>query len=134
MSHPQMFESDDPLFARLRERCLAYPGANERVSHGRPNWFTARTFASFGAHVKGTHGDESLARALVFKPDADHRDLLLGDERFAVPAYDGPHGWLAIALDTWQPDWDEVDALIEESYRQTAPARLIAELDAVRPA
>ena len=121
------------LLATLRELCLAYPRAAERTSHGRPNWFTTKTFASYGAHVKGSHGDTSLARALVIKPDPDHRDLLLGDDRFVVPAYDGPSGWLALPLDAHEPDWDEVDALIEESYRQTAPAARLRELDAWRP-
>ncbi len=133
MNHPQMFADADPLLATLRELCLAYPRAAERTSHGRPNWFTTRTFASYGAHVKGSHGDTSLARALVIKPDPDHRDLLLGDDRFVVPAYDGPSGWLALPLDAHEPDWDEVDALIEESYRQTAPAARLRELDARRP-
>lgn len=130
MTHPLMFESDDPILARLREVALAFPGAQERVSHGRPNWFTKNQFAAYGGHVKGSHHDESLARALIFKPDADHRDLLLGDERFVVPGYHGPFGWLAIALDTWEPGWDEVADLVEESYRMTAHPKLVRELDA----
>ena len=60
-------------------------------------------------------------------------DLLLGDDRFVVPGYDGPYGWLALPLDAHEPDWDEVDALIEESYRQTAPPARLRELDARRP-
>ena len=102
MSHPIMFDEDDPILAQVRALALAFPEAQERVSHGRPLWFTTNQFAIYGGHVKGTHGDTSLARALIFKPDADHRDLLLRDERFVVPAYHGPSGWLAIALDTWR--------------------------------
>lgn len=130
MSHPILFDEDDPILAKLRELALAFPEAQERVSHGRPLWFTTNQFAIYGGHVKGTHGDTSLARALIFKPDADHRDLLLRDERFVVPAYHGPSGWLAIALDTWAPGWDEVHELLDESYRMTAPGKLVRELDA----
>ena len=130
MSHPQMFADGDPILARLRELALSFPGAAEKVSHGRPVWFTTSQFAMYGGHVKGSHGDTSLERALMFKPDADHRDLLLGDERFVVPAYVGPFGWLAIALDTWAPGWDEVHELLDESYRMTAPGKLVRELDA----
>ncbi len=50
-----------------------------------------------------------------------------------VPGYDGPYGWLALPLDAHEPDWDEVDALIEESYRQTRRLGL-RELDARVPA
>lgn len=130
MTHPQMFDADDPLLARVRAIALALPGASERVSHGRPTFNTTRQFALYGGHVKGSHDDRSLARALLFKPDTDHRDLLLTDERFVVPGYLGPFGWLAIALDTWQPGWDEVADLVEESYRMTAPPKLLRELDA----
>ena len=130
MTHPLMFDGDDEILAQLRAIALSFPGAQEKVSHGRPVWFTTSQFAMYGGHVKGSHGDTSLERALMFKPDADHRDLLLGDERFVVPAYEGAYGWLAIALDTWEPSWDEVTELLEESFRMTAPPARIKELDA----
>jgi hypothetical protein len=50
-------------------------------------------------------------------------------ERFFVPPYVGPKGWIGIELEGG-PDWDEVADLIEESYRMTAPKRLAAQLDA----
>jgi len=49
-----------------------------------------------------------------------------------VPAYLGPSGWLGIDLDE-RTDLDEVAELLEESYRATAPARLVAELDGRAP-
>lgn len=130
MTHPPRFDGDDPILAALRELALGFPGAREKVSHGRPVWFTTKQFALYGAHVKGSHDDDSLRRALVFKPDADHRELLLDDERFVVPAYEGAYGWLALALDRWEPSWDDVADLVEESFRMTAPPRLVRELDA----
>ena len=130
MTHPLMIDDTDPILVRLREVALAFPGAQEKVSHGRPVWFTTNQFASYGGHVKGSHADTSLARALLFKPDPDHRDLLLGDKRFVVPAYEGAYGWLAIALDTWGPEWDDVHGLLEESFRMTATPTLIKKLDA----
>lgn len=129
MTHPRRFDPDDPLLATLRGVCLALPGAAEKVSHGRPAFFTKTIFAIFGGVVKGAHDDLSLARSLLFRPDADHRDLLLRDDRFVVPAYEGAHGWLCLPLDRGEPDWDEVGDLVEESFRMTAPARLVAQLD-----
>jgi hypothetical protein len=46
-------------------------------------------------------------------------------ERFFVPPYVGQRGWVGIWLDI-SLDWDEIGGLIEDSYRRTAPARLIS--------
>jgi predicted DNA-binding protein (MmcQ/YjbR family) len=52
-------------------------------------------------------------------------------ERFFVPPYSGPKGWVGVWLDIDQ-DWDEIAELIEESYRLIAPRKLVAQLDAAR--
>lgn len=127
-----MFDADDPLLARLRGICLAFPDAAEKVSHGRPNWFTTKVFAVFGGSVKGEHGSRLLSRALLFLPDPAERRALEQDERFHVPAYYGTAGWLALPLDTGSFAWDEVAELIESSYRGTAGPRRVARLDAGR--
>ena len=60
--------------------------------------------------------------------------LVAHDEtRFFRPPYVGQHGWIGIRLDG-APDWDELADLVEESYRMTAPKRLLAQLDASPPA
>ena len=38
MPHPVMYADDDPGLRELRALCLAFPGAEERVSHGRPTF------------------------------------------------------------------------------------------------
>jgi len=43
-------------------------------------------------------------------------------QRFFVPPYVGPKGWIGIRLDS-RADWKEVTALIERSYRLIAPKR-----------
>jgi hypothetical protein len=45
--------------------------------------------------------------------------------RSFVPPYVGHNGWIG-----QDPDWDEIAAAIDESYRMTAPKRLIKQLDA----
>ena len=124
-----MFDDADPLLARLRGISLALPDAAEKISHGRPNWFTTKVFAVYGGSVKGDHSDPVLARALLFLPDPGERAALGRDSRFHVPAYYGPAGWLALPLDTGDIDWDEVEELVESSYRQTAGVRRVARLD-----
>ena len=48
--------------------------------------------------------------------------------RFWVPAYLGPGGWIGLDLGDGT-NWDEVAELVDESYRNTAGKRLIAQLD-----
>jgi len=142
-----MFDAADPLLMALRRVCLALPDAAEKVSHGRPNWYTTKVFAVYGGSVRGDHSNPLLARALLFLPDPGERAALEQDERFHVPAYYGPAGWLALPLDRGSsggldsgadggvdggergPDWDEVAELVESSYRQTAGVRRVARLD-----
>ena len=50
--------------------------------------------------------------------------------RFFVPPYVGQHGWIGIYLDIGADlDRDHVIDLIEESYRMTAPKRLVKAMD-----
>jgi hypothetical protein len=36
----------------------------------------------------------------------------------------GQHGWVGIYLDA-EPDWNQIAELVEDSYRMTAPKRLV---------
>ena len=130
MAHPLRYRDDDPLLIRLRELVLALPEAAEKVSHGRPNFYTVKVFAMFGGVVKGDHYADDYARSVVFLPDADERVALLADERFFVPGYVGAYGWIGLDLAVGEVDWTEVRELVEMSYRNTAPARLVRLLDA----
>jgi hypothetical protein len=127
MAHPLRYREDDPLLGRVRDLALTLPGAAEKVSHGRPTFFTRKVFAIFGGVVKGDHGSDALGQALVFLPDAAERPALLEDPRVSIPGYEGAYGWLALDL-RGDCDWTEVGELVETSYRLPARARLVAEL------
>ena len=133
MAHPTMYEDADPYLTRLRTICLALPGADEKVSHGRPNFYTRKVFAIYGGVIKGDHDPEPYRQALLVLPEETDRPALLEDERFVVPGYYGPYGWLMLDLrhanGVGGVDWDEVGELVDASYRRTAPARLVARLD-----
>lgn len=128
MAHPVMFDDADPLLERVRGIALRYPGAAERVSHGRPNFFTDRTFCYFGGSERVDGEWVAHDAAILVRPDPDDAPALAQDPRFFRPAYLGPSGWLGVDLDG-RIGWDEAAELIEASYRVTAPRRLVRELD-----
>lgn len=131
MAHPIMFSDDDPGLAELRRICLALPGAQERVSHGRPTFRAANIFAAFGGSEKIRPGEHrSVPSALIFTPDAVDLPAIDADERFFVPAYYGPYGGRAIDLADPATDWAEIAELVDASYRRVATKRQLAELDA----
>ena len=123
-----MFDEDDPYLARVRELALALPGAAEKVSHGRPAFFTKKVFAYYGGSLKVDGDWVQHGQSVVVLPDPDDRAALVEDPRIFVPAYLGPSGWIGIDLDG-DTDWDEVAELLDASFRLTAPRRTIAELD-----
>ena len=131
MAHPIAFSEDDPGLRELREICLAFPGAEERISHGRPTFRAGKIFAAFGGSEKLRPGDHrQVPSALIFMPDPVDLPALDEDPRFFVPAYYGPYGGRAIDLADPATDWAEVRELVDASYRQVAPKKLLAQLDA----
>jgi hypothetical protein len=124
-----MFDDDDPLLARVRELAAGFPGVGEKVSHGRPAFFTQKVFAYYGGSLKVDGEWVQHPQSIVVQPDPDDRVALLQDRRVYVPAYLGPSGWIGYDLGA-KGDWDEVAELLDASFRLTAPRRLVAELDA----
>lgn len=115
----------------MRELCLAFPETNERPSHGAPTFFirNKKTFVMF---VDDHHGDGRVA-IWCAAPDGVQASVVDEEpERFFVPPYVGPRGWLGVRLDL-APDWSEVGVIVEDAYRIVAPKRLVAQLDAGRP-
>lgn len=124
-----MFDDDDPALARLRELALGYPGAAEKISHGRPAFYTTKVFAYFGGSLKVDGEWAQHEQSVIVRPDDADRRSLLDEHRVFVPAYLGPSGWIGIDLDE-ATDWTEIDELLDASFRLTAAKRDIAALDA----
>jgi predicted DNA-binding protein (MmcQ/YjbR family) len=123
-----MFDDDDPILAKVRECAFALPGAAEKISHGRPTFFTKKVFAYYG----GSRRDDGVwiqhPESLIVLLDPGDRMALVEDERVYLPAYLSPSGWIGLDLDD-DTDWGEVAELLDASYRLTAPKSLIVELD-----
>jgi hypothetical protein len=112
---------------RLRAICITLPEVTERLSHGSVTFFVRgrRTLCYLS---DDHHGDGRLA--LVYPaPDGVQAELLRCEpERFFRPPYVGHRGWLGLRLDI-DPDWDEVEDVVQEAYRLVAPKTLVRRLD-----
>lgn len=127
MAHEITFDPADPLLARVREIALALPGAQEKISHGRPAFFTQKVFAYYAGTTKEEHRSGTHPQRLTVLLEPDERLAML-EEGAIAPAYLGPYGWIAVDLEAC--DWERVAELVDASFRVTAPKRLVAELDA----
>jgi len=113
--------------ARVRAICMAFPETIERLSHGAPTFFAGgkKTFVMF---LDDHHGDGRLAIWCSAPPGV--QALLVDEEpeRFFVPPYVGPRGWVGVRLDV-DVDWDEVAGIVEDGFREVATKPLLALLD-----
>ena len=112
---------------KVRSIALGLPEVAERLSHGSPTFFIRgkKTFINFH---DDHHGDGRLA--LWFSAPPGLQDELVSQEpqRFFSPPYVGGRGWVGVRLDI-DPDWDEIERIITDSYRNVAPKVLLKILD-----
>ncbi|MEP6989707.1 MAG: MmcQ/YjbR family DNA-binding protein [bacterium] len=108
---------------RLRKLCLALPEAHEVEAWGEPTFRVKnKLFAMFASasthHGSGRHG-------VWCKAAPGNQQFLVRDapDRFFVPPYVGPSGWVGIYLDA-DTDWAGLHELLRDSYRLVAPKKL----------
>ena len=113
-----------PLLAKLEAIALALPEAKKISNHGRPSFAVReKTFVMF---MDDHHGDGRIA-IWCKAPPGDQADMVESDpKRYFVPPYVGPRGWIGVRLDTPKPNWKTVATIVRESWRLTAPKRLLA--------
>jgi hypothetical protein len=111
---------------RLRAICTALPEVTERRSHGEPTWFVRKSFVMFADH----HHDDRLAFWCAAPPGVQEELVAADPRRFFRPPYVGVRGWVGVYLDVPDVDWTEIEELVTDAYRQVAPKRLAARLDA----
>jgi hypothetical protein len=120
-------DATDPL-TKVREICLALPETSERLSHGSPSFFIRekKTFVSF---TDNHHGDGRVGIWCPAPPGVQEQMVEAEPNRFYRPPYVGVRGWLGVRLDI-DPDWEELEGIIEEAYRHVAPKSVLKQLDA----
>ena len=93
---------------QIRTICLELPGAQEKLSHGHPTFFTRKkSFAVYGIY----------SPSVAFRPDPLQLLALAEDDRFFPTPYLAHQGWLSLRLDG-NTDWSLVRKLLQASYRQ----------------
>ena len=113
---------------RLRKLCLALPDAHEVEAWGEPTFRVRNKLFAMFAAPNNHHGGGRPAVWCKAAPGNQSIMVRAAPERFFVPPYVGPSGWVGVWLDR-NPDWDEVADLMRDSYRLIAPKKLIAVLD-----
>jgi len=102
---------------RLREICLGLPRSTEVAMKRGPTYrIDDKIFA-----LERPRGG---AVTVWCKVPPGSQAVLVGSDakRFFVPPFFGTKGWIGMTLDD-KPDWKEVAALVERSYRLVAPKR-----------
>jgi hypothetical protein len=84
----------------------------------------------FGWYVDDHHGDGRLALHCKAPRGVAQQLARQVPGRFHIPKHVGHLGWIGLWLDTTQVDWIEVETILVDAYRLTAPKTLIAELAA----
>jgi hypothetical protein len=117
-----------PLIPHIKERltaiCLSLPEATRELQGDHASFrVRKKVFAYF---LNDHHGDGIVSICGKALP-GDNTVLVASDpERFYLPAYIGPRGWVGLRLDVGKVDWAEVKELVTGSYLQTAPKTLRA--------
>lgn len=129
MTLPIPPEQVEALRARVTELCAPFP---EVVAERWGRSDEHSTFAVRGkrfAYFWADHHDDGRVALIAKAPRGAQADLVEHDpERFFVPPYLGPSGWVGLRLEVGEPDWAEVEQILRVAYREQAPARLAGEV------
>lgn len=120
-----MTQDAQTALARLRDLCLAMPGAKESLSHRAPVFVVAedKVFAYFW---HDHHGDGETVAVVRTTGAREQHTLIEGDPDFyRMPAELGAFGWVAMRLIRADPDWDRVGDRVAVSWELAAPRDLL---------
>jgi predicted DNA-binding protein (MmcQ/YjbR family) len=109
----------------VRVVCLSLPEAEEKPSHGSPDFrVRGKSFATF---VVNHHGDGRVALWLNAPAGAQQEYCEAEPKHFFVPPYVGPRGWLGVHVDKGL-SWKRIAELVREAYAKVAPPSLVGKV------
>jgi hypothetical protein len=116
--------AEDPRLIRVSGICLALPEATRECSGSHAGFLVRKK--TFAYYLDDHHSDGIVAITCKVGPGDNAALAHAQPNRFYLPAYIGPKGWVALRLDVGEIDWEEVAELVADSYRRIAPKRLAA--------
>ena len=119
--NPWLGKGAQKMLTTMHEHCLRLPETvrEERGSH--PTWKGGKKAYASVAHDQGR-------LKLRFKIGVEQQAFLESDPRYTIPLYYGASGWINLDVQNGV-NWEEVDGLLESSYRQIALKRMLKVLD-----
>lgn len=118
--------------ARLRKVCLALPDAHEVEAWGEPTFRIKNKIFAMHASADNHHGRGRPSVWCMAGPGNQDVMVKSRPDRFFVPPYVGPSGWIGIYLDG-SVDWKEVAELMHDAYMLRAPRPRKAKASVARP-
>jgi hypothetical protein len=116
----------DQLRSRVTGLARALPEATARDLNDHSDFrVRGKVFAYF---LDDHHGDGITSVCCKTARDENRLWVTTDPSRYYLPAYIGPRGWVGYRLDIRPVDWRQVEALLTDSYRLTAPKRLVTML------
>jgi hypothetical protein len=114
----------NPILDRLTALALALPEAQRELLSSHASFRVRKKI--FAYFLDNHHGDGIVAVTCKVLPGENTALAKAQPERYYLPAYIGPRGWVALRLDLPTIDWSEVRDLLLASYFLTAPKHLAA--------
>ncbi|MGA8089681.1 MAG: MmcQ/YjbR family DNA-binding protein [Terracidiphilus sp.] len=114
---------DREKLKKLSSICLALPEVVREDQRSHASFRVGKKV--FVYYLNDHHGDGIVGFCCKALPGDNERLIASNPRKFYMPAYVGPRGWVGLRLDRPTVDWSEVKELVQGSYMQTAPKKLL---------
>jgi hypothetical protein len=104
--------------------CLSLPESHEVEAWGEPTFRVKNKMFAMYAAAGNHHGDGREAVWCKASPENQTLMVKARPDRYFVPPYVGPSGWVGIWLDR-RPAWKEISEILADAWGMAAPRRLL---------
>ena len=122
-SGPKREQQEKARLEKLSAICLALPQAVRENQLSHASFRVSKKV--FAYYLNNHHGDGIVSVCCKVLPGDNESLIAANPQKFIMPAYIGPRGWVGLRLDRPTVDWSEVKELVRGSYAQIAPKRLV---------